>query len=464
MLLLLQLPTDPAAGVTFSESPWTDEAWTVLGARNMALLGTWVTDDLQAYLMQLPFHVVQLGAFEMFGVGIIQARSLSLLLTVSTVALSAMLVARHFGRTAGAITGLGLGSSALLVYYGRLAYLEPMVAFWLTGGLALLLWQPDRRVLAGSLLGGACLALAIGTKPSSVAAAAGILAGAAIASRIGRRAPMGGLVLAGAVIVAAGIGWVLLIGLPNREAVELTLRWWPEQPIPPTPLDWIIRVGRYIRASDGANLMALPLYAAAAVGVLEAWGRRNELAPGQRLLIAASIGWVGAGLLFLVLTAYRPNRYVVPLLPPLAVLGGIGASWLLERVQSHGRQIAAAALVAALVLPGLVLWAGWMSTATSRLPTIQQEMLELVDDGAAVEGGVGIAFAMRVPVPTLLTRPPIGMNEGDVYSSHGVRWLVADESYVPAWAHAHLDAWEARETVRCWPWGEAGTECLIRVP
>ena len=465
VLLIVLLPTEPAHRVTFSESPWTDEAWTVLGARNMAVLGTWATDDLEAYLLQLPFHAVQLVAFELLGVGIIQARSVSLVLTVATVVLTALLVTRHFGRVAGAVSGLGLATSALVVYYGRLAYLEPMVAFWLTAGTAALLVSPGRRVVIAGLVAGSSLALAIGTKPSSVAAVAGILAGGAIASRLSRGS-MQGLLVAGGVVIAAGIGWALLVGLPNRDAVDLVLRWWPQQPVPPTIPDWIIRVGRYLRASDGANLLALPLYAAAAVGVVMAFARRRELEPGQRVLIGAAIGWLALGMVFLVLTAYRPNRYVVPLLPAAAMLGGIGLAWLLARLPSwrFTRPLVAAALGAALILPGVVLWGRWVSTATSRLPGIQEEVLQIVRDGAAVEGGVGSAFAMRVPVPTLLTRPAIGMNEGDLYASHGVRWVVADETYVPTWAADHPEAWAGRQTLRCWTWGESGSECLIRIP
>ena len=465
ILLIVLLPSEPASGVTFSESPWTDEAWTVLGARNMALLGTWATDDLHAYLLQLPFHAVQLVVFELFGVGIIQARSVSLVLTGATVVLTALLVTRHFGRTAGAFSALGLGTSALVVYYGRLAYLEPMVAFWLTAGTAALLLVPGRRAVIAGLIAGSSLALAIGTKPSSVAAAAGILAGTATAARLSH-ASTRGVLAAGGVVVAAGIAWALLVGLPNREAIDLVLRWWPQQPVPATLLDWVIRVGRYVRASDGANLLALPLYAAAGLGVVMVWARRRQIEPGQRMLIAAAIGWLAFGFLFLVLTAYRPNRYVVPLLPAAAILGGIGLAWLLDRLPpGRGiRSVAITALVAALVVPGIVLWGGWASSAGSELPAIQEEMLDILDDGAAVEGGVGSAFAMRVPVPTLLTRPTIGMNAGDLYASHGVRWLVADETYVPTWADDHPDAWAGRETVRCWPWGDGGSECLIRVP
>jgi 4-amino-4-deoxy-L-arabinose transferase-like glycosyltransferase len=466
ILLVAQLPNDPIPSVTFSLSPWTDEAWSILGARNMALLGTWATDDFRAYLVQLPLHVALVGVFELAGVGIVQARSLSVVLTVATVALAALLVARQFGRTAGAVAGIGLASSALLLYYGRLAYLEPMVTFALVAGTAALLAGTERRWLSTGLAAGALLAVAVGTKPSAAAAVGGILGGAVLASWLGGEGAPRRVGTAVAAIAVAGIGWAILVGIPNREAIEATFRFWPQQTIPESPLDWVIRIGRYVRASDGANLLALPLYMAAGVGVLLSWIRWRKLTPPQRTMVGAALGWVVLGMVLIVVSAYRPNRYVVPILPGLAILGGIGATLLLDQLRASGarRGLGAAAIAAVLAVPGVVLWTTWMARATSRLPIIQEEVLAIIGDDAAVEGGVGPAFAMRAPVPTLLSRPSIGMNDGDLYAVHGVHWIVADESYTPAWAHLHRGAWEARETIRCWPWGGDDNECLIRVP
>ena len=152
-----------------------------------------------------------------------------------------------------------------------------------------------------------------------------------------------------------------------------------------------------------------------------------------------------------------------PPLPPPDLPPGATASPV-EAHLARTRRPLAVALVAGVMAPGIVLWSGWLSSASRRLPDIQAEMLEIIHDGAAVEGGVGPAFAMRVPVPTLISRPAIGMNDGDLYANPGVRWLVADETYVPAWADDHPEAWGARQTIRCWPWGDDGSECLIRVP
>jgi 4-amino-4-deoxy-L-arabinose transferase-like glycosyltransferase len=466
LLLVAQLPNDPSPGVTFSESPWTDEAWSVLGARNLVVLGTWATDDFRAYLVQLPLHVALVGVFEIFGVGIIQARSLSVVLSVATVALASLLVARQFGRTSGIVAGIGLATSALLLYYGRLAYLEPLVTFALVAGLAALVAGPDRRWVSAGVAGGTLLAIGVGTKPSALAAVAGILGGVILASRPGSGRTGRRVGVAVAVIAAAGLGWGLLVALPNRDAIETTFRFWPQQELPGTIAELFTRISRYAEASDGANLLALPLYLAAGAGIVLARSRWRNLAPSQRTLIGGAVGWVLLGMLLIVLSAYRPNRYVVPMLPGLAILGGIGASLLLDRLRVTGRRrpILAGVIALALAAPGVALWSGWMTSATAGLPTIQAEVLDIIDDGAAVEGGVSPAFAMRAPVPTLLTRPRIGINEGDMYVSHGVRWLVADETYTPWWTTLHPEAWEARETVRCWRWGRDDNECLIRIP
>ena len=77
VLLGIQLSADPIDGFTFSNSPFTDEGWSVLGARNQALLDTWSTDEWQLFWAQLPFNVAVLAAFEALGVGIVQARMVS---------------------------------------------------------------------------------------------------------------------------------------------------------------------------------------------------------------------------------------------------------------------------------------------------------------------------------------------------------------------------------------------------
>ncbi len=80
-----------------------------------------------------------------------------------------------------------------MLFYGRLAILEPMVALFLTAGVVLLLSRATDRPVVRGVAAGAAFALAIGTKPSAALAVAGIVVGFVI-GRLGcaRAPPSGG--------------------------------------------------------------------------------------------------------------------------------------------------------------------------------------------------------------------------------------------------------------------------------
>ena len=460
-LLLLQVTADPAAGVTFSDSPFTDEGWSVLGARNQALLGRWSTDEWQLFWAQLPFNVAVLGAFEVAGVGIIQARAVAITCTVAATGLLAAMLARRLGPGPGAIGGVGLATSALLLYYGRLAILEPMVVVFLVAGFALLFvgWA-DRPWIGGVLAGGA-LALSIGTKPSAAFAVVGMLAGALA---LGWRTP--GLrtrILVGlGIIAAAAAGWLAVV-LPQDGLLEVILKIWPQQPLPASLPELVVRVGRYVRASDDMWILAAPLLGGSAVGALLVLRRWRALPREWHAMAGAAAGWFLLGMLILVLLPYRPNRYVVPLLPPLAVMTALGVAVLRDRPDFAGLRRApiVVGLCVAIAAPGAAAVTDWMSRATHTLPEVQAALLHTVADGRPVEGGVAPTMAMRVPVPVIV--PRFDVNAGDLYAEHNVGWVLVEPSRTPAWVAQQPDAWAGRDQVACFPWG-SGEACLFRLP
>jgi hypothetical protein len=59
VILLAFISVDPAAGVSASRGPFTDEAWNVVNARNLVLLGRWSTDDWNLHLVNVPFSVIE---------------------------------------------------------------------------------------------------------------------------------------------------------------------------------------------------------------------------------------------------------------------------------------------------------------------------------------------------------------------------------------------------------------------
>lgn len=474
VLLGLQLPADPATGVTFSMSPFTDEGWSVLPARNQVLLGRWIVDDWPLVWVQAPYSAVMAVVFSAFGVGIIQARLVSIVVSIVAVGLIGGLVARRFGEAAGVVAGVGLATCALFLYYGRLALLEPMVTMLLVAGAAVLLRRPRIPGAVGTDLGASLAAallfgLAIATKASAAAAIVGLLVGAALAVTGGgeaTRAMRRRLATAAIATAAIGIGYAaIVVAQPGLTAA--IARIWPDATGPDSVVEAITRALSYVRGSDGAIGLTAPMIAGSLVGVALLVARWRLMRPEQRVLAGAAVGWLVAGLGLLLIVDYRPNRYVVPMLPPMAVLTGIGAGIGLDLLGGRWSAwrrpaaVTAAATVVAILLgaAGIGTLAGWMSTATYRLPEIQAEVLELADDGRPIQGAV--TMAMRVPVPTLIVQSDV--NAGDLYDSPGVRWLLTNRDATPAWAAAHPEAWAARETLACYPW-PSGEACLIRVP
>ena len=460
-LLGVQLAQDPVPGFTFSNSPFTDEGWSVLGARNQALLGTWSTDEWELFWAQLPFNFAALAAFEVGGVGIIQARLVALVSSVAAVGLLAHLLVRRVGLWPAIVGAAGLATSTLLLYYGRLAVLEPMVVLFLVLGFSLLLGGWPRGPLLGGIAAGSALALAMATKPSSGFAVAGMLVAALMAG-----ASVAGLrrrvVIAVAVIVVLGFGWLVVV-MAQPGLLPSILRIWPRQELPASLPELLDRARTYVANSDGALPAAAPLIVGAVIGVTMGAAAWRHMEPSRRAMLAAAIGWFAAGLLILVVVPYRPNRYVLPLLPALAVLTGLGVALIADRLRiDRGVRLAAAvALVIAISAPGVIAVGSWTSVATYRLPAIQARMLELIDDPAPMEGGPAATMAMRVPAPAITARSFV--NSGDLYDEYGVRWLLIGPTMQPAWAAEHPEAWSAREVIECfdWPSGEA---CLIRVP
>lgn len=467
VLLGVQLAADPATGVTFSNSPFTDEGWSVVGARNQVLLGRWATDEWQLFWAQLPFNMVVAAVFEAFGVGIIQARAVSVACTVVASAVLAAFVSRRMGGAAGIVAGVGLATSTVVLFYGRLAFLEPMVLLFLTLGAVTLLSGGAEGSWRRGAIAGAALALAIGTKPSAGVAVVGMLLGALIA---GRPAPPGlrrRITAAVAVIGVSGAVWLLVV-LPQPGLLDAILRVWPQQSMPVSVAEAWDRVVGYVRNSDRAIPMTAPLIGGAVVGVALAAWRWARLEPRQRALVGSAVGWFALGMAILLVVSYRPSRYVVPLIPPLAILTGVGFALALAEVRTRIPRLSQRGIVvamtvlfcAAIGLRGIGAVVEWTRTATYRLPQIQAELLTLVTDAHAIQGA-GPTMAMRVPVPTIVGRSFV--NAGDLYATHDVRWLLFNRQMTPTWASRHADAWAARELIVCYPW-PSGEACLIRLP
>jgi hypothetical protein len=331
---------DPVMKITDSIAPFTDEAGNWVNARNFAQLGTWSTDQWNLYLVNLPFSLLEAAVFKIFGVGLVQAR-MAMIASVSLTAFALVWGLRGItGRVTATFAGLAFGFSGLILFYGKLAFLEDLVVLGLTLG-TLVLARQGRLTFRSGLLTGVFYAVAIGTKPSALFAIAGILL--ALALVWGWRDPNMRRWLAGcgAVIAAAGLAWVLIVWLPNRNAVATDIQIWPPYTWNVTPVALFDSVKAYLTGKSDHIFgpLLLPLIGLGVAGLLSIVAFRKRLSEVQARVAVAAFAWALFGFGVLMIVSYRPNRYVVPLVPSLAILAAIGlhlfGCWLRERLSAR---------------------------------------------------------------------------------------------------------------------------------
>ena len=310
--------------------------------------------------------------------------------------------------------------------------------------------RTDRPVARG-VAAGAAFALAIGTKPSAALAVAGIIVGIVVAGRsavpgLGRRA-----VAAVGTIAAAGAAWAIVV-IPQPGVLDSILRIWAVQAAPASAIDVWQRVIDYVGESDRAIPMTAPLLVGSVLGIglvaaqlavarprpARARRRRDRLAgvrdgdAARRVVSAEPVRRADAA------GDGDPHRLRGRARrgAPAPRQGGRGG-WRPSRSASawHFRAFGTS----------------WDGRQVRRIGfrRSRRSSSSWMTDGHAIEGAGSPTFAMRVPVPAIVARP--GLNDGDLYATHGVRWLLADPQARPAWASDHPDAWADRERIACYP-------------
>lgn len=479
-LLVPFVGADPVAGITVSSSPFTDETWSIANARSWALFGTFTTDQWGLYLLTMPFTLLDGLVFRIFGVGLMQARIVDIACVAATGSILVAGLRRPYGRPAAVVAGVAFVTSTLVLYYGRMAYLEPMAGLFLAAGTLTLLGIDGERPGRAGLLGGLLLALAVGTKAVTLPAVGMILVLAAVAalrSRAARRWVAG----AGSAFAGSGLAWAIWVALPNLDGLEiLRTRIYPQLD-PLTVHRAVVRVTQAARTGmDGFLPLAGPLLVAAAVGLAVSAPRRRAPSAGApsagaALLVWASAAAVVAGILAPVLAGYAPNRYFVPLLPLLAILAAPAFSLVLRRVtgslapRTHARHTlvtAGVALGLALLMAaqGLVLHASWMRDPGHDLAEAQARAAAVIPDGAIVAGPDASLLGLTTRATLVIVQYAHGgVNAGDLYAS-GARWWAATDP--PTWASLHPEAWATATREVCLEaWGiHLRQVCLWHLP
>lgn len=280
----------------------------------------------------------------------VAARATAALLGTAAVGLVCATGARLYDRRVGLVAGAVMAVSFLAVFYSHLALNDVPALLPLTAsvyGSAGVLVYGRRR---DYLLAGLALGLAAATKYT--AGIAVLPLAAAVAVRVAdvpgaRRRALGGAALAGALALVAFVA-------ANPHAVLSFGEFWDDLRRQQQGASGFGKLGLgydsgllYYLWTLSWGLGWLPL-AAAAVGTVAAFR-----ADRRRALLL--VPWPVLFTVYMGLQDRYFGRWLLPALPALALLAGVGAAWLADRLRTAGARAAAlAALTAALTAQGLV--------------------------------------------------------------------------------------------------------------
>lgn len=295
-------------------------------------------------LITLPFAL--LGPDPRHGVWVVLACALAGLLLVATVA------RRHGGVAAGLAAGLLLLSSAM--FRQMSGYIMTQVP---TGALIVLvawLWlAPGARgaLFAAGLLAVASLLLRFANVffPLALGLSEMLCGAGREGGRARRLAVLGAGMAAGALLVAAHNTWAYGSPLATgygawSHELAFSLGNIFSPPGAPNRDESFVLTKAWLGLSE-----VQPLAFTVALAAGAAWCWRRGGAAGRRLLALTVLSAAGNNL-FLALYAFRSDNYLLPCVPLLAVVAGLGASaWWPARRAAAGALLAAAVLATSVV-------------------------------------------------------------------------------------------------------------------
>jgi 4-amino-4-deoxy-L-arabinose transferase-like glycosyltransferase len=377
-------------------------------AREMVLSGDYVTprDDFELYFEKPPLvYWAEAAAIGIFGVNEFAVRLPAALFSVGQVVVTAALAEVMFGATAGFLAALVLALSPLFFGFARFATLDPALAFFLTAALATFYLaarensfsQPSAR--RWMLISAAMLAMGTLAKGPIALLLAGAIALAwlAIEHRLREIVRMP-LVWCGLIYAAITLPWFILMEARNpgflrfffihehfeRYTTSSEHGWGPWFFIPIVlggmwpwiffvPLGWSA-----MRADD-----TLP-------NIVPASSRRS--APSFLAI------WFIVIFVFFSIPRSKLGSYILPALPPLAIVAGYGLARLRTLTDASRRRLFALIAIANLVLASAVFILLELARGPTNAPLGSDALLIAAVLAAGVTAMYGLGHtAARVP-------------------------------------------------------------------
>ncbi len=311
---------------------WTDEGFYAHNARNQVLFGSPEQDGFNNYNLSPMLHAIQVVVFTKFGVGLVQARLISIVASLLTCLFLYVGVRNDFGPRAAAYSLMLLGLESSYILYNRLGLMESLGTCVIA--LAYFFWTLDRtwsRFLSGFIAAGA---FAVKTTfliflPAPIIALI-IVNWRDIRSIVKGSAPY----LLGAVAFI-GLYYVLWLGVHGAEVARMNnfYRTMQSQPRSFIQLLWMIRralIGYHFgffqrmetRSTVFLNLALVGTFWSLYRVMLRGRSKTGE-SEGTHNRLLMHIVCFAAGILFIFVSRYAPSRYFLVFHVSAAVIGGV---------------------------------------------------------------------------------------------------------------------------------------------
>ncbi|MDR3708636.1 MAG: glycosyltransferase family 39 protein [Capsulimonadaceae bacterium] len=417
------LGADPPSWLSWSAGLYTDEGMYAGDARSMALFGHWMRGDFHGAIVTPVLYILQLGVFRMCGAGLVQARAISVVAGLATVALLWLGMRRAYGERAAWIGALLLGIATPFVLYNRLALMETPVVCCLAAAFACLAIRGAGGRLVWVFAAGLLLALAVAIKPLALL----ILPAFAVYAGAGRTKDLG--VLAGGLAVFGGAYWIVAVAPHVAALVRMNGYYAHHQYLPHSAAGVARNIKRalWTGRQDGLLRTMLSLWpmgtALGGLGIVSACKRRQ---PADLLLLC----WLLVPAGFWVVTSYTPSRYYVLIMPALAGLAGV-------RLARASRLQMAILLTVAVLIDGVTLGTN-LARPIYGERTAARALSGVVEPGSVIAGQFAPQLAWGTTLEAVYVQPGLANDDRPVERSRASYVLVTDSAYWNRyWDHAY---------------------------
>jgi len=372
-LRLVALDSDIYARLSWSAALLTDEGFYIHNARNVVLFGHARTDGFNNDLIMPALHYVQVAVFSLFGVGAIQARLISVVLSLLMLLVFFAALRRVFGLPVAAVGTLFLGLDHVNLLYNRMALMDTPAAFLMVCAFYAFV-RALRSPPAGSRLWLAVCGLMLGLTFATRGLAAfllpipflvytGLKPRAKTQSPPKRAEPFsrvpppwfaryarreedrwwaGGLASLALGLAVVLIAYAVLWYFPHRAEIAPANRYYTGPLFAPHSFS---QAGRNLmhglfgdeRGMTPYLFRHTPVLFLLALAGLLAWGlegRKRRIEPVRRAAMWFLGLWLLAGWAVMVVVSYAPSRYYVLFYPALAGVAALALVSLPEVVRS----------------------------------------------------------------------------------------------------------------------------------